>query len=80
MPNPNDFSLNDQAAYQQGDDSQEQTSLRLDNFPANEPEIHTSQPYISEKLLPTRLSEDLGEAGKAGAVVYIQNRSSGKIA
>ena len=76
-----DTTLDDQAAYQEGmTEEQSQTSSLTGNFPANEPEIHTSSPYISEKLLPNRLAEDLGEAGKAGAVVYIQNRSSGKIA
>ena len=73
---PNDLDTQ----QKQTEDGQDQTSSNTGSFPSSEPEIFSSSPSFTEKTMPTRLAEDLGEAGKAGAVVYIQSKSSGRIA
>ena len=63
----------------QNNGTQNQTS-NTGNFPSSEIELFSSAPSFTEKTSPSLLAEDLGEAGKAGAVLYIQSRSSGRIA
>lgn len=65
---------------EQTSSNQDQTSNNVGNFPSSEIELFSSSPTFTEKTSPTKLAEDLGEAGKAGAVLYIQSRSSGRIA
>tara|TARA_B100000131_G_C17957093_1_gene548858 strand:- start:206 stop:568 length:363 start_codon:yes stop_codon:yes gene_type:complete len=47
--------------------------------PANTRFSSVSAPMSGEKTSPARLSEDLGKGKKAGCVIYIQNRSNGKV-
>ena len=58
---------------------QDNISDHSDTFPGDGRETFTSESYTSEKLGPDALAEDLGEAGKSGAVMYIQHKVLGTI-
>ena len=47
--------------------------------PASSRFSSVSAPMSDEKTSPARLAEDLGKGKKAGCVMYIQNRSNGKV-
>ena len=58
----------------------ENASTNTDNFPSSTPETFSRSSTFKAKEMPTRLAEDLGSGAKQGSILYIQNRTSGKIA
>ena len=50
------------------------------SFPSSSPEVYSSDRSSLQKQSPTRLAEDLGSGARQGAILYIQNRTTGRIA